>query len=232
MVLFVFLVCLLNVGLWIVFLTKFKNLFSVKNVLKDGREELNRMIIDLNNNADRDITLVNDRIKKLRMLIAEADKQIKLMESIEAKNTALVQFKNDVATATKKTSMAASKVVDSYNRTKGSSIKPETQVKVTPYGLSEADIEGQTTLFDLSDDDSKPAKTKINVNSDGSSYAQIPVVTPKVYVPETPVPLREGDMKSKIVTMFDAGLSADDIATRLSCSTTEVQFVLALENRV
>lgn len=234
---FVFLVCILNVGLWIIFLTKFKNLFSVKNVLKKGREELDRMIMDLNNNADRDITLANDRINNLRRLIADADKQIKILESIEEKNAALMQFKNEVSSINLKNTYADEQKSYTDLKTKDKSVQknrvgPDSIVKLKSYDDAQKDVDGQPMLFDLSENEKKSKPATINVRPDGSSYAKIPVVSPKSFVSEKKTSFSNADIKAKIVTLFDSGFSAEDIASRLGCSITEVQFVLALASRV
>ena len=81
----------------------------------------------------------------------------------------------------------------------------------------------QKSLFD----DNSPIETVANVtvNPDGTSYAGIPIVMPTVFATDTPVQLKD-DLKSRIVRLYEQGKSIDEIAAELSCSTTEVQFVI------
>ena len=76
------------------------------------------------------------------------------------------------------------------------------------------------------------ADTAVTVTPDGASYAEIPVVTPDVFVREKPVPLSKTDLKSEMLALFDSGMSVEQIAQKLFCSTTEVQFALSVERDV
>ena len=44
--------CILNVLLWVVLLSRFSRLFSTDGILKRTREEMTKMVSDINNNAD------------------------------------------------------------------------------------------------------------------------------------------------------------------------------------
>ncbi len=70
------LLCLFNIGMWVVFLIRFKALFSTTGILKSTRNSLDSMLKELNSNADRNITLIEDRINTLQKVSAEADKRV------------------------------------------------------------------------------------------------------------------------------------------------------------
>ena len=57
-------------------------------------------------------------------------------------------------------------------------------------------------------------------------------MTPDVFVREKPVPLSKIDLKSEMLALFDSGMSVEQIAQKLFCSTTEVQFALSVERDV
>src|SRR5574344_3171092 len=78
-------ICILNVIMWIIFANKFKKLFSTDDIIAKTREELNHMIIDVNRNADRNITLIEEKIKELKSVTAEAERRLALERSEEEK---------------------------------------------------------------------------------------------------------------------------------------------------
>ncbi|MFC2602849.1 MAG: hypothetical protein ACFNX0_02925, partial [Treponema sp.] len=82
-----------NILAWIVFLRNFKKLFTTEDVIEKAKSEINRIVIDLNANAERNISIIDDKINRLRALIAESDKKIKLLEDINTKTAALNDFR-------------------------------------------------------------------------------------------------------------------------------------------
>lgn len=68
--------CVLNISLWITFFIKFRKLFSTEDIIASTREEMNNMISDINHNAGRNIELIEDRIRQLKMIAADADRRI------------------------------------------------------------------------------------------------------------------------------------------------------------
>ena len=80
-VVIVSLLCVINIFLWFVFFKKFTKLFSTDDIIENTRSELNKMILDVNRNAERDITIIEDRIRTLKDIIAEADKRVALAQT-------------------------------------------------------------------------------------------------------------------------------------------------------
>ena len=71
------------------------------------------------------------------------------------------------------------------------------------------------------------AETK--VTPDGAAYREVPVITTKLY-DEKPI-LNKSEKKGKqlndnIKKLFNEGLEIEEIAKKLSCSITEVQFII------
>ncbi len=79
---FVSLLCLgTTLFLWLVLYARFKKKYSPDATVEKAGKVLNKMLIDLNSNAERNITLVNDRIAELKQVISEADKRILYLKS-------------------------------------------------------------------------------------------------------------------------------------------------------
>ena len=225
--------------MWIVFLKKFKALFTSDDILESTKEKMNRIISDMNRNVDRDITVVNDAIARLNSAKNDAEKAMKLMSDMEKKSAALSEFKSKVSARTEKLSPYSAKVEKSYEKHKSrvfldrKNVSERQTVSITQEGERQIGKEPlQSTLFD---EHPAPINTvaEVSMTEDGASYAEIPVVVPDVFISDTPVvPHSKDDLKTRIINMYDLGYTPDDIVHQLDCSMTEVQFVLALENRI
>jgi hypothetical protein len=67
---------LINCAAMVIFYRILKSRFSPKRVLSDLRSEVDKLIVDLGREADRDVALLESRVKNLRSLIDEADRRI------------------------------------------------------------------------------------------------------------------------------------------------------------
>ncbi len=232
----VILVCVFNVVMWIVFLRHFKNLFTTEDIVAGTKEEINKILMDLNRQTERNLSLMDSSISKMKSLNAEIDKKLKLLD----------ELKNSAAGTAELTAKINSKPVSgrkiaasAYEKNKPSkkNINSEDTVVLTRTGEQLSVEPLQTTLFneksDFSQDkkDEIPVNTDIHVDSQGASYAQIPVVSPKVFVSEKFADLSKTPetLKDKILKLFDQGYNAEIISKELDCSLTEVQFVLDIE---
>lgn len=99
----------INILLWIFVFIKYKKMISSDFLLKDIRIEINNLLTELNLNADRNITLLDDRIKTLRTLTKEVDSKLKLWEkTVDSRErekkvfSSLSQKENNAVTAYQK----------------------------------------------------------------------------------------------------------------------------------
>lgn len=230
---FVVFLCIFNIVMWIVFLKKFKKLFTTDNIIEETKDEYNKLVTDFNKNTSMNITILDDRIQSLRALVKEADKKIKLLNEIEKKGYAALEFQN--ALSKPKISSPHKKAITAYSNEKHHSeinqINPNSSFSVTEKGEKQTHAEySQKTLFDDKEEQIDTA-VQMKMNSRGESWAEVPVVNPEVFVPETSI-VRKKDKKSEIIRMYDSGISIEEIASELSLTDTEVQFALSLENRI
>src|SRR5574344_1219368 len=89
-------ICILNVIMWIIFANKFKKLFSTDDIIQNTRNELNKMLADVNRNADRNITLIDEKIKELKSVTAEADRHLKIAKLELEKNFIAEDFQSKI----------------------------------------------------------------------------------------------------------------------------------------
>jgi Mg2+ and Co2+ transporter CorA len=73
---------LLIAGFFVVYLIlkqKLSKTFDPQTVLESIREEVDRIIVELNSTTDRNITLLEDKVQSLTSLIEQADKKISIL---------------------------------------------------------------------------------------------------------------------------------------------------------
>lgn len=219
---FVVTIGIINIILWIVFLVKFKKLFSTDEIIAETRTEMNNMIMDMNRNTERDINLIDDRTQKLKLVIAEADRHIALARAEEEKRASVHELHNAVNRAP----AAERRAADTYKRASAAKPRAEAAYEVTDTGIRAAGV--QKSLFDENAKTSA-TQTEVVVQEDGTAYAEVPVITPKVFFSETPVTPKK-DFNKQVTDLAAAGLTVEQIAKKLSCSLSEVQMVLDMNS--
>ena len=105
-----------NIILMIIFYRKTSHNFS-QNAYRDRiREEVNRLIIDIEHESDHAVTVLEDKIRQIEKLISDTDKHIALVEQehekwrtqkefLEAYNTPKQEGNNPVTETKKNTVM-------------------------------------------------------------------------------------------------------------------------------
>jgi len=219
-----FAIVAINVALWIVFIVRFKRLFSVDDVIEKARAEMDNILRDINNNTVRAIDIIEDRKKQLDRLIEEADRRIALAQSEEVKKKSLSALRD---TLEKKTVPEVSRrAANTYKKNVPRS-RPSPDASYAVTGEGEALSEMQHSLFDDKREEVH-TKAEMNVMGDGTSYAKVPVIKPDVYFSETPVVPKKNFTK-QVLEMSEMGLTIEQIAKQLSCSKTEVQMILDMQ---
>lgn len=243
---FIIVLCLINLGLWFLFLWKFKDLFNTDKIIEKTRREMDKLVRDINNNAETNINVIDDRIRKVKSYVKELDSKF---DQIETRMSLLNKQISDVQKPVKHTS--------TENKSSRSSKRPvnESQAadrykensKINPaasYGITETGkkmVQKQNTLFDDDYSSGSVIETSVHVNvqSDGSSYAEIPVVATEGFKfevidekkqPSSVQQSSSGNIKSQVLDMFHAGIPADLIASKLSISPAEVEFIVSFNN--
>lgn len=207
-----------NILAWVVFLRNFKKLFTTEDVIEKAKSEINRIVIDLNANAERNISIIDDKINRLRALIAEAEKKIKLLDDINTKTAALNDFRVKMEKSARKN------ILPEKNYLKTAELPNPENAENLQDGV-------QSTLFD--EVSSLNEQVRIQNNNSAAAYSRETIASPEVSVLGASLKVRsKSDLKDSIISLFDAGFSVEEIAAKLNCSTTEVSFALSLENRI
>lgn len=234
--------CVLNICLWCTFFLKFRKLFSTEDIVASTRDQVERLISDMNNNTARDINLIEDRIKQLKAVVAEADKHIEVARrEIESQNAAL-SYKQKIDSVVQNRPVSSQKVASQnlvaqqYLKNKDISVglQGSNRYELTDQGSKQVQQvpQPQGDLFAQAELESKqqivsPSGTTFTVESDGSSYAQVPVIGGNVsYTDEPIVPAKK--FPEMVHDLYLAGHSVEEIARELNRSTTEVQMSLEM----
>ena len=155
--------------------------------------------------ADRDTFLAKETSKRIKNQIEEAEQKMELF------NQATNRLRDMIAEA------------DKINKGQKYTIQPA----VDPEAAYELNIKNkkpeQGNLFEQNNE--------TIVTPDGAALHEIPLVITKVY-DENQNGLTEAEKKKnkthKVQRLFAEGYSAEDIAKKLDCSITEVQFIIDL----
>ena len=211
-------ISLVSLILMIVILIRFKKLFSTDSIIDKTKAQMNRVIKDVNNNANRDIELINESSRRLRALLNEADKK---MENFRE----AAQLLRNLLAETEKSG-------SKHRENKKAYIDPDTAYSVVDKGPVQ-----QGSLFDEPEVKSI-IKDETVVTMDGAAYKEVPLINTKTYEekpavshntqykPQFKAPSSDKSLKEKVEKLFNQGMQIEDIASELSCPSSEVQFII------
>lgn len=220
----VFTLCLINLLLWGLLFKKFKKLFSTDDVIEKTRNELNRMIVEVNRNAERNITLIEARISDLKSIIVQADSHVSLLKSEIEKSNAISAYKSKIEKTVHSKNTVPQFKVEAYRKN-----SMQSQQKITSdsaFELTQSALEknGQQNLF--RDERSQPFGIQaVNVSEDGNSFKEVPVLGNNVHITDNPITLKKS-FNAEVNERYLRGETVEEIAASLSRSVTEVQFAL------
>ena len=220
----VFTLCLINLLLWGLLFKKFKKLFSTDDVIEKTRNELNRMIVEVNRNAERNITLIEARISDLKSIIAQADSHVSLLKSEIEKSNAISAYKSKIEKTVHSKNTVPQFKVEAYRKNYMKSQQKITSDSAFELTQSALEKNGQQNLF--SDERSQPFGIQaVNVSEDGNSFKEVPVLGNNVHITDNPITLKKS-FNAEVNERYLRGETVEEIAASLSRSVTEVQFAL------
>ena len=207
--------CFVNLLLWFLFFKKFKKIFSTDDIIENTRTELNRMILDVNRNAERNITLIESKISDLKAIISQADSHVSLLKSEIEKNIMADNYKSKVKSVISSSPANPSYKVNAYIKNSGPGQQSLFQTEIA--GAADTIRTEEKTYNDVATENTgylnEAQKHMENVHIANVHVAEEPIVMKKSFNQE----VNERYMK---------GESVEEIAASLSRSVTEVQFAL------
>lgn len=224
---------IINISLWGVLLIKFKKIFSTDSIIEKSRIAMNKMVADINRNAETDINLSKEATKRMRAMLAEADR------TMENFRQATDRLRDMIAEADKlaKNNIQTGPVV-SLNLKGNGSAQEKASLVVSNYSNYGNEIFGEEQIdpdasYELNMNGSLGTygkykssilKDETKITSQGTAYKEVPVINSKFYNDysnASKIPLSE-----KVRKLFNQGKEVDEIAATLSCSITEVQLII------
>lgn len=195
-------VSIVNIILWI-FLFRFLKKNYSTNQLSEVRDEAEKLIMEIDRATDRDITLLEGRIKSLRDLIAEADHRVDLERKESSKKVREKKILNTLHEITL-------------------SEEPSTAT------ISTHPVKRAINLYEQN----KPLEEKeIKVRQSEIEPAQ-GIEVEKEDIPEITIahePIKQTvSAKQQILDLANQGFSSDVISEKLQISMTEVNMVVEM----
>lgn len=216
---------LINLLLWLVFLIRFKKLFSADDIMTKFREGMDGIIREAQHNTLSNINLIESKIKELKAASAEAERKVAILrhelESAE-KSAALQAQLNLQAVPAKKGRSKASSKTSSRSAKGASRVAAAYKQNELP---SEDETVALTGLFKENAQKSLFDAPQITVTKDGDAYGKVPVIKTQVVASDNPIKPKK-PFARKVKELAELGKSVEEIASETNHSTTEVQLVL------
>ena len=121
---------------------RLKDRFSSARILGDIRSEIDRLILDLGRETDRDVAILEDRIRGLRELMDEADRRILLADREDSKRKSLPEIPVPEVTPEQTPEQAEPVIIYTKPRIsrRESQIEPEIPVRERAIQMARKDI--------------------------------------------------------------------------------------------
>lgn len=206
-----------NITMWIVFGIRFKKVFSTDDVIKRTRESLNRMLIDINRNAERNISLIDERINKLKAASAEADRHLIFVEKELEKIHSSTQLQRTLDDIVPVTTISFDQI-GNVHPAQGYLNEQKHPVVIETENVAEESSEPKyrqsAELQKIREEEKKAAMQK---------------GVPEFTVSANPI-VPKKNINIVIKELYDRGDTPESIATSLGISVQEVNFSLEFSN--
>ena len=207
----------ISIILLIVVLIRFKKLFSTDSIIEKTKAKMNQVISDINQNANMDIDLINDATKRIRVLMKEADSKME-----EFKEAAKI-LRDMIATVETE---SRNKVDQSHIYMKNSlidEIKPVGNVNNYSGRVSSLKIRAYQEADSSISDKEDFSSDKTEQDNNFLPEKRIPKIVTNI-IPNNNV--QKKSLNDRVERLFRTGMNVEDIAMELSCSSSEVQFII------
>ena len=190
-------VTVINLTLWFVFFARFKKTFSAEVMLHDIKDEVNKLLIEINRTTDQNLTLIDSRIRDLKTLTDAADKRLHFLQTEQkerAREDRVLQKLSGDAAADLKTKQAARKY-----RSMQKNADDESGVQLS------IDFEA----YRVPEEFGEPAWP--------AERAEPEVISS---------PKNETTVEKSVMRFYEDGMAVDDISKRLKLPIAQVQFIV------
>jgi hypothetical protein len=212
-------------GLIIVYLLlrdRVRRTVAAETRIGEIREEVSRLLVELNQVTDRNIALIEDRIGVLNDAISTADKKIGLLRRETEKH--------DVG------SQIYSRLAEGRPRMTGSVAAPAGASAGAPVAAADAErgmasASRAVTGEPVSTGAGEPRVPRRTAPAPAGSEAPLSVELSEKRGDELPNPARGSDVRQRVMMLFRSGFSPSLIASRVGAPLGEVELIISLEQR-
>lgn len=220
----------INIILFFIFLIKFKSIFSTDSILEKTAKRVDKMIAELNENAQRDLDLLSSSSRKIQKQLDDADTQMQLFhEATQRLREMLAEVENKkeskVFSVVENKEVQNNNSFQSQNLFQGSTLSKASTIsqKVNAYKQNENSPNEYNKNIQQPDLFTEE-KQNMFINESGVAYKEIPLVVTKV-VDEIPKNQKKS-LKQSVIELYNQGYTIEQITMELSCSETEVQLII------
>ena len=222
---------IISVLIMIIILFKFKKLFSTDSIIEKTRDRMNKLIADINRNANNDIELLNESTRRIRVLLKEADEKMQSFNEATERLREMIAETEKVSKKSKIKRIAESAI---YSDAQKKSVQEKSkQKKNVPHEKtfidpnSSYEVTNNESLGALFDENDLVLKDETKVTAEGAAYKEVPLIITKVYDDNVALNANsDNSLGTKVSRMYANGMTVEEIALELDCSTSEVQFII------
>lgn len=202
-------VVFVNIVLWIIFFVRQKKLFSPDRILAEIELEVNKVILSLNHETDKCITLVEGTREGLARLLRDAKRYTELATkdlSTMARSQGIIQSLNNI---------------DEKEKPSRKPLEKNQVVENDNYSLFSAE-NGHEVL-----DQIEVSKEAVSMN-EKMQKEQVPEKTSKIpEITRAKEQIKiEKNLREKVLELAEEGVPNEEIAKSLDISITEVQLII------
>lgn len=221
---------IVSVLIMIIILFKFKKLFSTDSIIEKTRDRMNKLIADINRNANNDIELLNESTRRIRVLLKDADEKMQSFNEATERLREMIAETEKVSKKSKAKKIAESPI---YSEIPKKNVQDKTKLKNHPYEKNFIDpnssykVKNNESLGSLFDESDLILKDETKVTAEGAAYKEVPLIITKVYDDNVALNANsDNSLGTKVSRMYANGMTVEEIALELDCSTSEVQFII------
>lgn len=223
---------LINLLLWLVFLARFKKLFSVDDIMVKFRDGMNNLLKDAERDTALNMNVIDEKIRESKAIVAEAERKLAVLrhELESAEKSSLLQAQINIQNSAAKKSKAKASAKAPSRSTAKSVSKLGGARAAAAYKQNELpgadEAYALTGLFRENAQNSLFDAPQITVTKDGDAYGKVPIVNvPEVTISEEPIRVKK-PFARRVRELAELGKTVEEIASETDHSTTEVQLVL------
>ncbi len=224
---------LINLLLWLVFLVRFRKLFSVDDIMTKFREGMNNLLKDAERNTALNMNVIDEKIRDAKAVVAEAERKVALLrhELSTAEKSAAFQAQlnlqsaslalggQEKAAAKKGRAKPAAKPAAKRGVSKAAAAYKQNELPAEDEAVALTGLfkeNAQKTLFDA---------PQITVTPEGDAYGKVPLIKTQIVASDNPIKPKKS-FKRRVEELAALGKTVEEIAAATDHSTTEVQLVL------